>query len=105
MQTNTKNTQDTITRKIKTTKQKIASIEMQLARDKIKKRKAVLRKKIVLGAFIVDVGMNQYTHDIILGALLTAKENIEQNDQYKQLYKTKAREWLDQQLKNSNKKD
>lgn len=76
--------------KISATKQKVAKLERQLALSKIKERKADTRRKIEFGGLVIKAGMHQYPKDLILGALLDAKEQIDRESGTKTLFQSKG---------------
>ena len=75
---------------IKKTEQRLARLECQLARDKIKERKADTRRKIEFGGLVIKAKMDVYPKDIILGALIYAKEQLEKEAGTKMLYQSKG---------------
>ena len=75
-------------KKIKKTAQEIARLERKLALDKIKKRKAETRRKIELGGLVVKAKMDHLPKDIILGALISARKEIEKEATAKTLYQS-----------------
>ena len=68
-------TQNKINKKTQT----IAKLERQLILEKIKERKKQTRRKIELGGLVIKAEMDQFPKDIILGALINARKEI-QND-------------------------
>ena len=76
-------TQKQINKKI----QVIARLERKLTIDKIKERKKQTRRKIELGGLVIKAEMDKFSKDIILGAFINARKEI-QNDSYvKSLFK------------------
>jgi len=73
-------------KKIVKKSQDIARLERKLALDKIKKRKAETRRKIEFGGLVVKAKMDDCSKDIILGALIRAREAIETEPAAKSLY-------------------
>lgn len=73
---------------IKKKAQKIAKIERKLALEKIKERKAETRRKIEFGGLVVKAKMDQYSKDIILGALLHAAKELNQESGSALLYQS-----------------
>lgn len=66
--------------KIISKEQQIARLESSLAREKIKKRKADTRRKIEFGGLIIKAEMGDFPKDVILGALVKAKETLEREE-------------------------
>ncbi|GEM_PF-1246484 len=75
---------------IKKQQQLVAKLERQLALLKIKERKRDTRKKIELGGLVVKAKMDGYPKSIILGALIDALEQIENNDGALSLFQSKG---------------
>ena len=75
-------------KKIVKKSQDIARLERKLAIDKIKKRKAETRRKIEFGGLVVKANMDDCSKDIILGALIHAREAIETEPATKSLYQS-----------------
>ena len=75
-------------KKIKQTLQKVAKLERQLARDKLKQRKAETRQKIEFGGLVIKAGMQAYSKDVVLGALLQAKERLQNEPGTESLYQS-----------------
>lgn len=71
--------------------QRIARLERSQAMQKIKKRKLETRKKIQLGGLVTKAGMNTYPKDVILGALIDSKQQIESNNDEKRFFELKGR--------------
>lgn len=76
--------------KLQRTEQKIARAERELARTKLKERKAETRRKIEWGGLVVKAKMSAYPKAIILGALLDALENLQNDPAAKNLYQAKG---------------
>lgn len=70
---------------IKKQEQKIARLEKSLAVERLKKRKADTRRKIEFGGLVIKAGMGDFTKDVILGALIKAKQTIENEEGYKSI--------------------
>ena len=75
---------------IKKTQQKLARLERNFAMQKIKQRKKETRRKIELGGLVVKAKMDDLSKDVILGALLYAKENIQKEPGTMTLFKSKG---------------
>lgn len=75
---------------IKKQTQQVAKLERKLALEKIKRRKAETRRKIEFGGLVVKAKMDEYSKDIILGALLDVKEQIEADEGARALFKSKG---------------
>ena len=73
---------------IKKKKQHIARSERQLAIHKIKTRKAEIRQKIAFGALVIKANMDAFSKDVILGALIHARQDIEKNPAIKTLFQS-----------------
>ncbi len=71
---------------IKKLEQKIARLERSSSLQKMKQRKLDTRQKIQFGGLIIKAKMNAYSKDIILGALLDAKDKIESSLELKQQF-------------------
>ena len=65
-------------------------LERKLAISKIKVRKQETRRKIQYGGLVVKSGMDIYPKDIILGALLDAYQQIENDEGQQALYQAKG---------------
>lgn len=78
--------------KIKKLEQKIARMERSSTLQKMKERKLDTRKKIQFGGLVIKAKMNDYSKDIILGALLDAKDNIESNVELKQQFQKRGQD-------------
>lgn len=86
--------------KIKKTEQHIAKLERSKALQTIKQRKQATRQKIEWGGLVVKSEMHGYTKDIILGALLDARQQIESDPASKRLFELKGKDAF---LKDKNK--
>ena len=75
-------------KKIVKKSQEIARLERKLALDKIKKRKAETRRKIEFGGLVVKASMDDYSKEIILGALVNAKKEMDKEPATKALYQS-----------------
>lgn len=75
---------------IKNHEQQIARLERNISLQIIKRRKAETRRKIQFGGLVVKAHMDEYPKDVILGALLYAKENIEKEPGTLTLFKSKG---------------
>lgn len=69
-------------------KQIIIRCERSLALEKLKKRRADTRIKIEFGGLVIKSRFNLFDKTIILGALLYARELIEKDSSYIELYKS-----------------
>lgn len=78
--------------KIKKLEQKIARMERSSTLQKMKERKLDTRKKIQFGGLVIKAKMNDYSKDIILGALLDAKDKIESNVELKQQFQKRGQD-------------
>ena len=67
---------------IKKTEQLIARLENSVSLEKLKKRKSETRRKIEFGGLVVKSEMDNYSKDIILGALSHAMSLIENDNSY-----------------------
>lgn len=76
--------------KIKKQTQLVAKLERQLALLKMKERKRDTRKKIEMGGLVVKAKMDGYPKSVILGALIDALEQIENNDGALSLFYSKG---------------
>lgn len=77
-------------KKIQSTEQQINRLERKQSLQKLKERKKNTRRKIELGGLVIKAKMSQYTKDIILGALVDAKQQIETNQENKRLFEVKG---------------
>lgn len=75
---------------IKKKEQLVAKFERQLALLKMKERKRDTRKKIELGGLVVKAKMHGYPKSIILGALIDALEQLENNPGAESLFHSKG---------------
>ena len=71
---------------IKKTEMTLAKFERKLSLEKIKQRKQDTRRKIEFGGLVIKAEMNDYSKDVILGALFDARKQIEQSDENKRLF-------------------
>lgn len=77
-------TQNKINKKIQT----IAKLERQLILEKIKERKKQTRRKIELGGLVIKAEMDQFPKDIILGALINARKEIQNDTDIESLFQS-----------------
>ena len=70
--------------------QAVNRLERNLALEKIKKRKADTRRKIELGGLVIKAGMDRYPKNVILGALLSAFEELGQGQAIERMYAQKG---------------
>lgn len=75
-------------KKINKKSQTIAHLERKLAVEKIKERKKQTRRKIELGGLIIKAKMDELPKDVILGALINAKKEIQNYANIKSLFKS-----------------
>lgn len=68
--------------------QVIAYLERKLAIEKIKERKKQTRRKIELGGLVIKAKMDEFPKDIILGILINARKEIQNNADIKSLFKS-----------------
>jgi len=71
-------------------KQKKNRLELNLAKEREKVRKNDAHVKIQFGGLVFKSQMNEYSKAVILGALISAAENIQNNPDYLNLYKIKG---------------
>lgn len=81
---------DPVTGKIKKQAQLVAKLERQLALLKLKERKQDTRRKIELGGLVVKAKMDHFPKAMILGVLIDALEQIENNDGAAALFQSKG---------------
>ena len=74
--------------KINKKTQTIAHLERKLAIEKIKERKKQTRRKIELGGLVIKAKMDEFPKDIILGALINVRKEIEKNNNVKLLFES-----------------
>ncbi|MEN9917135.1 MAG: Conjugal transfer protein TraD [Pseudomonadota bacterium] len=74
--------------KINKKTQTIAYLERKLAIEKIKERKKQTRRKIELGGLVIKAKMDEFQKDIILGVLINARKEIQNNADIKSLFKS-----------------
>lgn len=77
-------TQNKINKKTQT----IAKLEKQLILEKIKERKKQTRRKIELGGLVIKAEMDQFPKDIILGALINARKEIQSDANIESLFQS-----------------
>jgi hypothetical protein len=77
-------TQNKISKKTQT----IAKLERNLIIEKIKERKKQTRRKIELGGLVIKAEMDQFPKDIILGALISVRKEIEKDSNVKSLFQS-----------------
>ncbi len=77
--------------KVKRKSQEIARLERKLSLEKIKRRKAETRKKIELGGLVIKAKMGKLSKAVILGALISAEEEISRDPSTKTLYQLKGK--------------
>lgn len=75
-------------KKINKKTQTINRLERQLIIEKIKERKKQTRRKIELGGLIIKAEMDKFSKDIILGALINARKEIEKDSNVKSLFQS-----------------
>lgn len=74
--------------KINKKTQTIAHLERKLAIEKIKERKKQKKKKIELGGLVIKAEMDAFSKDIILGALISVRKEIEKDNNVKSLFQS-----------------
>lgn len=74
--------------KINKKTQAIARLERKLIIEKIKERKKQTRRKIELGGLVIKAEMDKFPKDIILGALINARREIQNDADIKSLFKS-----------------
>ena len=74
--------------KINKKTQTIAHLERKLAIEKIKERKKQTRRKIELGGLVIKAEMDAFSTDIILGALISVRKEIEKDNNVKSLFQS-----------------
>lgn len=74
--------------KINKKTQTIAHLERKLAIEKIKERKKQTRRKIELGGLVIKAKMDEFPKDIILGALISVRKEIEKDNNVKLLFQS-----------------
>ena len=74
--------------KINKKTQTIAHLGRKLAIEKIKERKKQTRRKIELGGLVIKAKMDEFQKDIILGVLINARKEIQNNADIKSLFKS-----------------
>ncbi|HCD9515734.1 TPA: conjugal transfer protein TraD [Legionella pneumophila] len=71
-------------------KQTIARSEEELAKTKLKKRRADTRRKIELGGVVIKSGMDGHNKSVVLGALVYALSLMQEESSYIDLFETKG---------------
>lgn len=74
--------------KINKKTQTIACLERKLTIEKIKERKKQTRRKIELGGLVIKAEMDEFPKDIILGALISVRKEIEKDSNAKSLFQS-----------------
>lgn len=74
--------------KINKKTQTIAQLERKMAIEKIKDRKKQTRRKIELGGLVIKAEMDEFPKDIILGALISVRKEIEKDSNAKSLFQS-----------------
>ncbi len=74
--------------KINKKTQTIAHLGRKLAIEKIKERKKQTRRKIELGGLVIKAKMDEFPKDIILGALISVRKEIEKDNNVKSLFQS-----------------
>ncbi|HEY2566755.1 MAG TPA: conjugal transfer protein TraD [Candidatus Aquirickettsiella sp.] len=74
--------------KINKKTQIIARLERKLLIDKVKERKKQTQRKIELGGLVIKAEMDKFPKDIILGALISARKEIQKNPDTKSLFQS-----------------
>mgnify|MGYP003520082812 FL=1 len=74
--------------KINKKTQTIACLERKLTIEKIKERKKQTRRKIELGGLVIKAEMDAFSKDIILGALINVRKEIEKDNNVKSLFQS-----------------
>jgi len=74
--------------KINKKTQIIACLERKLTIEKIKDRKKQTRRKIELGGLVIKAEMDEFPKDIILGALISVRKEIEKDSNAKSLFQS-----------------
>ena len=72
------------------TKQKIARLQSKLALQSKHERKADTRHKIELGGLVIKAGLGDAPKAIVLGALLSAMEQMQREPEAQNLFKLKG---------------
>ena len=73
--------------KINKKTQIIARLERKLIMEKIKERKKQTRRKIELGGLVIKAEMDKFSKDIILGAFIHVRKEIQNDADIKSLFK------------------
>jgi len=74
--------------KINKKTQTIVCLKRNLIIEKIKERKKQTRRKIELGGLVTKAKMDEFSKDIILGALISVRKEIEKDNNVKSLYQS-----------------
>jgi hypothetical protein len=61
------------------TQQKINCLQLDLARERMKKRKQDTRNKIQLGGLVIKASMHNHPKDVLLGALIYCRKEMQSN--------------------------
>lgn len=72
--------------KIHQTQRAIARLERSLSLEKVKQRKAETRRKIELGGLVVKADMDAVSKDVLLGALIQLKKELDNDPSAIRLY-------------------
>ncbi len=79
-----------IQEKVKRKSQEIARLERKLSLEKIKRRKAETRKKIEFGGLVIKAKLCGLSKAVILGALISAEEELSRDPSTKTLFQLKG---------------
>lgn len=79
-----------INTELKRAKQKANKMQLAVARLTEKERKLDAHKKIQFGGLVIKAGMNKYSKNVILGALIDAFYNIQNDKAALSFYKAKG---------------
>jgi len=71
-------------------RQKVASLQSKLAINAKQLRKIDTRHKIELGGLVIKAGLGETSKAIILGALLSAMEQMQKEPETKKLFQLKG---------------
>lgn len=77
---------------IKKTEQQIAALSLKMASAKMKQRKSETRKKIQYGGLVLKSKMDSYPKDVILGALISAFQELGSSDEVKHVFELKGKQ-------------
>ena len=61
------------------TQQKINRLQLDLSRERMKKRKQDTRTKIQLGGLVIKASMHNHPKDVLLGALIYCRKEMQSN--------------------------